>query len=208
MSNVIPTLWHLFIQCNLYIFTQTRILGSFYWKCKKNVKSHLMAVFRCWISSLSLWASSCSWALSCCILLIYSAVFCSVVALLICASRNGDYHMSATPTILHTNLVWLWLYSEILDAFTFHTVINSASHPLFLYLLHHCVSLYSTFMLGWELSVVTSLCKVSKPSLMLNRRFCSAEMWVILLVSICCRCKRHNDTVSAFLHKLNACTLK
>lgn len=92
-------------------------------------------------------------------------------------------------------------------AFTFHTVINPASPQLFLYLLHHCVSLYCTFMLGWELSVVTSLCKVSKPSLMLNRRFCSAEMWVILLVSICCRCKRHNDTASAFLQKLNACML-
>lgn len=56
-----------------------------------------MAEFRSWISSLSLWASSCSWALSCCILLMYSAVFCSVVALLICASRHGDYHMSTTP---------------------------------------------------------------------------------------------------------------
>lgn len=44
-----------------------------------------------------------------------------------------------------------------------------------------------TFMLGCELSVVTRLCKVSKPSLILKRRFCSAEMCVILLVSVCCR---------------------
>lgn len=53
--------------------------------------SHLMAEFRCWISSLSLWTSSCSCALSCCILLMYSDVFCSVVALLICASTWRDY---------------------------------------------------------------------------------------------------------------------
>lgn len=64
-----------------------------------------MAEFRSWISSLSLWASSCSWPLSCCILLMYSAVFCSVVALLICASRTqqGSPHVNNTPH-LFTNI--------------------------------------------------------------------------------------------------------
>lgn len=50
-----------------------------------------------------------------------------------------------------------------------------------------CTSARSTLMLGWELSVATRLCNVSNPSLMLKRRFCSAEMWVILLVSVGCR---------------------
>lgn len=52
--------------------------------------------------------------------------------------------------------------------------------------------LHTTFMLGWELSVATRLCKVSNPSLILKRRFCSAEMWVILLVSVCCRQQQQN----------------
>lgn len=68
-----------------------------YWYNMKSeyssASSHLTAEFRSWISSLSLWASSCSCALSCCILLMYSEVFCSVVALLICASRHRDYYM-------------------------------------------------------------------------------------------------------------------
>lgn len=59
-----------------------------------SVKSYLMAELRCWISSLSVWTSSCSWALSCCILLMYFAVFCRVVALLICTVTQRDYNSS------------------------------------------------------------------------------------------------------------------
>lgn len=36
------------------------------------------------------------------------------------------------------------------------------------------------FMLDWHFKVVTRLWRVSKPILMLNRLFCSAEIWVIL----------------------------
>lgn len=53
-------------------------------------------------------------------------------------------------------------------------------------------------MLGWELSVVTRLCKVSNPSLMLKRLFCSAEMWVILLVSVCWR--QHSSETCTHTH--------
>lgn len=42
-----------------------------------------------------------------------------------------------------------------------------------------------TLMLGWALSVLTRLCSVSKPSLMLKRLFCSAEMCVMRRLSIC-----------------------
>lgn len=71
-------------------------------------------------------------------------------------------------------------------------------------------------MLGWELRVVTRLCKVLNPSLMLNRLFCSAEMWVILLVSVCCRQQiwtqgqPRNDIFSVFhvISKSHACKLK
>lgn len=42
-----------------------------------------------------------------------------------------------------------------------------------------------TLMLGWALSVLTRLCNVSKPSLMLKRLFCSAEMCVMRRLSIC-----------------------
>lgn len=38
--------------------------------------------------------------------------------------------------------------------------------------------------LGWALSVLTSPCKVSNPSLMLKRRFCSAEMCVMRRFSV------------------------
>lgn len=38
--------------------------------------------------------------------------------------------------------------------------------------------------LGWALSVLTSPCRVSNPSLILNRLFCSAEMCVIRRFSI------------------------
>lgn len=42
-----------------------------------------------------------------------------------------------------------------------------------------------TLMLGWALSVLTRLCSVSKPSLILKRLFCSAEMCVMRRLSIC-----------------------
>lgn len=42
-----------------------------------------------------------------------------------------------------------------------------------------------TLMLGWALSVLTRLCSVLKPSLMLKRLFCSAEMCVMRRLSIC-----------------------
>lgn len=41
-----------------------------------------------------------------------------------------------------------------------------------------------TLRLGWVLSVLTSPCSVSKPSLMLNRLFCSAEMCVMRRFSV------------------------
>lgn len=44
-----------------------------------------------------------------------------------------------------------------------------------------------TLRLGWAFRVLTRLCRVSKPSLMLKRRFCSAEMWVMRRVSTCRR---------------------
>ena len=42
-----------------------------------------------------------------------------------------------------------------------------------------------TLRLGWVLSVLTNPCRVSNPSLMLKRRFCSAEMCVMRRVSVC-----------------------
>lgn len=81
-----------------------------------------MAEFRSWISSLSLWASSCSWALSCCILLMYSAVFCSVVALLICASRQGDYMSAIHQTF---NITMFINKRCVLLAFASHIVFQS-----------------------------------------------------------------------------------
>ena len=41
-----------------------------------------------------------------------------------------------------------------------------------------------TLRLGWALSVLTSPCSVSKPSLMLKRLFCSAEMCVMRRFSV------------------------
>lgn len=41
-----------------------------------------------------------------------------------------------------------------------------------------------TLRLGWALSVLTSPCRVSNPSLMLKRRFCSAEMCVMRRFSV------------------------
>ena len=41
-----------------------------------------------------------------------------------------------------------------------------------------------TLRLGWVLSVLTSPCSVSKPSLMLKRLFCSAEMCVMRRFSV------------------------
>lgn len=41
-----------------------------------------------------------------------------------------------------------------------------------------------TLMLGWVLSVLTNPCSVSNPSLILKRRFCSAEMCVMRRFSI------------------------
>lgn len=38
--------------------------------------------------------------------------------------------------------------------------------------------------LGWALSVLTSPCSVSNPSLILKRRFCSAEMFVMRRFSV------------------------
>lgn len=70
-----------------------------------------MAEFRSWISSLSLWVSSCSWVLSCCILLMYSAVFCSVVALLTCAGRQG-FHVSSLKQL---GICWMFSYIYILQ---------------------------------------------------------------------------------------------
>lgn len=70
-----------------------------------------MAEFRSWISSLSLWVSSCSWVLSCCILLMYSAVFCSVVALLTCADRQG-FHVSCCKKL---GTCWMFNYIYILQ---------------------------------------------------------------------------------------------
>lgn len=75
-----------------------------------------MAEFRSWISSLSLWVSSCSWVLSCCILLMYSAVFCSVVALLTCAGRRG-FHVSGLKQL---GTCWMFSYIYILQLCSNH----------------------------------------------------------------------------------------
>lgn len=98
-----------------------------------------------------------------------------------------------------------WAHSDVQLRLHFAAV----QQPQWLLPLQCCLSAHCTFMLGWELSVATRLCKVSKPSLMLKRRFCSAEMWVILLVSVCCRQqKRHlhvnlNCQVHAWKHRSN-----
>ncbi len=63
---------------------------------------------------------------------------------------------------------------------------NTMKHTSFSQVLTDRVTETSvTFILGCELRVVTRLCNVSKPSLMLNRLFCSAEMCVIRRVSVC-----------------------
>lgn len=163
--NIISLVFqHFFLHKWVVVFMK---LMSFTW-VKQRLRTHLMAEFRSWISSRSFWVSSCSWALSCCILLMYSAVFSSVVALLICASRQGDYNMSVALHMSDVHISISQLCSH-LSSSSCLTAVNC------------------TFMLGWELSVVTRLCKVSKPILMLKRRFCSADIWVILLVSVCCR---------------------
>lgn len=41
-----------------------------------------------------------------------------------------------------------------------------------------------TLRLGWALSVLTSPCRVSNPSLILKRLFCSAEMCVMRRFSV------------------------
>lgn len=51
--------------------------------------AYLMAALSSSISSRSCWASSCKPARSCCSIRMYSAVFCSVVALLTCRRHRG-----------------------------------------------------------------------------------------------------------------------
>lgn len=127
-----------------------------------------MAEFRSWISSLSLWASSCSCALSCCILLMYSAVFCSVVALLICASRQGDNHKSATDqdyfqffNITAVTIIW----DVSVAAFTSH------SFPVKL-----CIN---STALWWCSPPPPFSTSISKAAHLFTVPLCLAESWVL-----------------------------
>lgn len=61
------------------------------------VPAYLMAVLSSSIWSRSCWASSCKAARSCCSMVMYSAVFCSVVALLTCGHHQCGSGAGATP---------------------------------------------------------------------------------------------------------------
>lgn len=118
--------------------------------------SHLTAEFRSWISSLSLWASSCSCALSCCILLMYSAVFCSVVALLICASRHRDYYM--------------FIYCNTPELFTHVTVVTFINMKCFSSYVKPCIT---------SCSLPFSTCITNAAARLYTVPLCLAASWAL-----------------------------
>lgn len=131
--------------------------------------AYVMAALSSSIWSRSCWASSCMAARSCCSMAMYSAVFCRVLALLTCGYLQCGLLDVALPRDPWRH------WGLVLGRGLTKGPRGSGGASL-------CWQL--TLRLGWMLSVLTSPCRVSNPSLMLKRRFCSAEMCVMRRFSV------------------------